>query len=133
MIEQRTYGLAVQVAGDYASVREKVGEALKAVGFGVITEIDMRQTMKQKLEVEFRPYTILGACHPTLALSALEAEDDIGLVMPCNLVIAANPGGGWTVSAIDAVVQLSKIPNPKIQAIAIDVRGRLVQALESLQ
>ena len=133
MIEQRTYGLAVLVAGDYASVREKVGEALKAVGFGVITEIDMRQTMKQKLEVEFRPYTILGACHPTLALSALEAEDDIGLVMPCNLVIAANPGGGWTVSAIDAVVQLSKIPNPKIQAIAIDVRGRLVQALESLQ
>jgi len=133
VIEQRTYGLAVQVAGDYASVREKVGEALKAVGFGVITEIDMRQTMKQKLEVEFRPYTILGACHPTLALSALEAEDDIGLVMPCNLVIAANPGGGWTVSAIDAVVQLSKIPNPKIQAIAIDVRGRLVQALESLQ
>lgn len=133
MIEQRTYGLAVQVAGEYASVRERVGEALKAVGFGVITEIDMRQTMKQKLDVEFRQYTILGACHPTLALSALETEDDIGLVMPCNLVISANHGGGWTVSAIDAVVHLSKIPNPKIQAIAVEVRGLLAQALQSLR
>ena len=100
-------------------------EALKTEGFGVLTEIDVKATLKQKLDVEFRPYVILGACNPPLSHRALEAERDIGLLLPCNVIVQETAGGKVEVSAVDPVASMKAIENPKLAAIAEQVRGKL--------
>lgn len=132
MVEKRQYSLAVRVSGNYPETRERVIEALKAEGFGIITEIDVRETMKQKLEIDFKPYTILGACNPPIAHRALSAENDIGVLMPCNVVVYSNGDGSCTVSAIDSVVQFGKVGNPGIEPLALEIRSKLERALQSL-
>jgi uncharacterized protein (DUF302 family) len=110
----------------------RVTEGLKKEGFGVLTEIDIKETLKKKLNVDFRKYRILGACNPQYALKALEAEDKIGTMMPCNVIVQEIAGVGVEISAIDPVVSLQAIKNPKIDEIARQVRDMLRAVIERL-
>lgn len=110
---------------------ERTREALAREGFGVITEIDVRKTLKEKLGVEFRPYLILGACNPALAHEALLVEDKVGTMLPCNVVIQ-EVSGGTEVAAIDPVASMQAIPNLALAAKAKIVGARLQAAIEAL-
>ena len=110
----------------------RVVEALKREGFGVLTDIDVKATLKQKLDVDFRPYRILGACNPKLAYRALELEDKIGTMLPCNVVVQEHAGGKVEVSAVDPVASMQAIENPELAEVANEVRGRLRKVVESV-
>lgn len=135
MISQTTpYGISVNVALPYEQAVERTRQALAAEGFGVLTEIDVQATLKKKLDVEFRPYIILGACNPPLAHKALSAERDIGLLLPCNVVVYAGDAPGQSVvAAMDPVAALALTGNAGIGPLASDVRGRLERVLKSLE
>jgi uncharacterized protein (DUF302 family) len=108
----------------------RIRAALKDEGFGVLTEIDVRDTLRKKLGVEIAPYWILGACNPALALQAISAEPDVGLLLPCNVVVRETPEGKTMVEALDPVVQLEITANERLRALAAQVRDRLLRALE---
>jgi len=110
----------------------RVTDALKAEGFGVLTDIDVAATMKAKLGEDFRPYRILGACNPKLAHRALELEDKIGTMLPCNVIVQEHDVGKVEVSAIDPVASMQAIENPGLADVAQEVRGRLKHVVESL-
>jgi uncharacterized protein (DUF302 family) len=110
----------------------RVTEALKAEGFGVLTDIDVAATMKAKLGEDFRPYRILGACNPKLAHRALELEDKIGTMLPCNVIVQQHDGGKVEVSAIDPVASMQAIENLGLADVAQEVQGRLKHVVESL-
>ena len=110
----------------------RVTDALKAEGFGVLTDIDVAATMKAKLGEDFRPYRILGACNPQLAHRALELEDKIGTMLPCNVIVQEHDDGRVEVSAVDPVASMQAIENPGLADVAQEVRGRLKQVVESL-
>jgi uncharacterized protein (DUF302 family) len=110
----------------------RVTEALKAEGFGVLTDIDVAATMKAKLGEDFRPYRILGACNPKLAHRALVLEDKIGTMLPCNVIVQQHDGGKVEVSAIDPVASMQAIENPGLADVAQEVQGRLKHVVESL-
>jgi uncharacterized protein (DUF302 family) len=133
MVEMRKFAMVVQLKTTFDQAKARVVEALGREGFGVLSEIDVTATMKKKLGVEMRPYVILGACNPPLAHQALEAELNIGVLMPCSVVVYADDAASCTVAAIDPVVQFSKVQNPKIEPVANEVRNRLVRVLENLQ
>jgi uncharacterized protein (DUF302 family) len=129
---QRTsYGFGVRVNLPYAQAIESVKAALKEQGFGVLTEIDVKRTMKEKRQVDFRPYIILGACNPVLAERALKAELDLGLLLPCNVVVYEHDGGS-VVEAMDPEPVLGMIGNPKLDPIAREVKQRLEKALDQV-
>ena len=109
-----------------------VTEALAAKGFGVLTTIDVRTTMKKKLNVEFRPYTILGACNPEFAHKALQIEDMIGTMLPCNVVVQQMSKGLVEVSAVDPVASMMAIKNAQLATIAGEVRDLLKQVVSGL-
>jgi len=109
-----------------------VTEALAAKGFGVLTTIDVKATMKKKLDVDFKPYTILGACNPRLALSALQAEDKIGTMLPCNVIVTEHAPGKVEVAAVDPVASMSAIENTSLGETAGKVRQMLSDVIESL-
>jgi uncharacterized protein (DUF302 family) len=111
---------------------QHVTDALAAKGFGVLTTIDVRATMKKKLNVEFRPYTILGACNPEFAHKALQIEDMIGTMLPCNVVVQEIRNGLVEVSAVDPVASMMAIKNPKLETVAGDVRDLLQQVVSGL-
>jgi uncharacterized protein (DUF302 family) len=129
MIQTDAYSLSVEVALPYAQARERVVTALKENGFGVLTEIDVKATMKQKLDVEFRKYSILGACNPPLAHKALSADSHIGVLLPCNLVVYENGPSDSTIVSIDPEVQLGKTGRPELAEVAREVRTRLMKVL----
>lgn len=104
-------------------------EALKNHGFGVLTQIDVRDTLNKKIGADFRPYLILGACNPKLAYEALTLEDKIGTMLPCNVVVQQRPGGVVEISAVDPVASMSAIPNEKLGAVAGKVRELLQQVV----
>lgn len=110
----------------------QVTEALKAKGFGILTTIDVSATLKNKLDVNFRPYIILGACNPSYAYRALTAEDKIGTMLPCNVVLQATADGKVEVSAIDPVVSTQAINNPALTVILTEVRSLLKQVIETM-
>jgi len=110
---------------------EQVTAALKAQGFGVLTDIDVKATMKKKLDVDFRNYRILGACNPPLAYQALEAEDKIGTMLPCNVVVQET-AGGVEVAAIDPLASMSAVDNPKLAEVGGQVRSKLQAVIDSL-
>jgi uncharacterized protein (DUF302 family) len=111
---------------------EKVRGSLAAEGFGVLTEIDVRSTLKKKLDVDFRPYKILGACHPESAYRALQAEDKIGLMLPCNVVVQEREPGQVEVSAIDPVASMAAVDNPNLAEVAEGVRRKLASVIDKL-
>ena len=135
MIEQTTrYGLSTSVRLPYEAAVTRTKEALGKEGFGVLTEIDVAATLKKKLDVDFRPYIILGACNPPLAHKALSAEREIGLLLPCNVIVYADDTPGQSVvAAMDPVPALELTGNEDIRPIAMDVRTRLMRVLESIE
>jgi uncharacterized protein (DUF302 family) len=128
------YGIGVTVDLPYEQAVERTREELAKEGFGILTEIDVRATLRKKLDVEFRPYVILGACNPPMAHKALEAEIDIGLLLPCNVVVyAADEPGRTVVAAMDPEEALKLTGNPGIESVARDVRLKLEAALNRLE
>ncbi len=111
---------------------EKVTEALKAKGFGVLTEIDVKATLKKKIDVDFRPYHILGACNPTFAHKALLAEDKIGTMLPCNVIVQEIGPGKVEVSAVDPMASMSAVENPALGDIAGEVQAMLKAVVDEL-
>jgi uncharacterized protein (DUF302 family) len=111
---------------------QRTTEALKREGFGVITEIDVKKTLKDKIGADFRSYRILGACNPKLAHEALQLEDKIGTMLPCNVVVQDVGGGKTEVAAIDPVASMQAIDNPKLREAATRVQAMLKQVIESL-
>jgi uncharacterized protein (DUF302 family) len=110
----------------------RVTEALKKEGFGVLTEIDVKETLKKKLGVEFRPYKILGACNPPFAYQALLAEDKIGLMLPCNVVVQELAPGKVEVSAVDPIASMQAVDNPKLGEVAKQVQTKLKAVIDHL-
>ncbi len=110
----------------------KVTEALKKEGFGVLTEIDVQKTLKAKIDVDFRPYRILGACNPGFAHQALLAEDKIGTMLPCNVIVQEHAPGTVEVSAIDPMESMKAVENPALGGVATQVQSRLKRVIESL-
>lgn len=124
------FGETVNLPFDQAIARTK--EALAGEGFGVLTEIDVRETLKKKLDVDFAPYTILGACNPSLAHQALTAEREIGLLLPCNVIVYQVDEKRSTVSIMDPEAALALSGNPAIAPLARDVKTRLERVLKAV-
>lgn len=110
----------------------RVIDALKREGFGVLTDIDVKATMKAKLGEEFRPYRILGACNPQLAFSALKLEDKIGTMLPCNVIVQQHASGRVEVSAVDPVASMQAIDNPSLAEVAKEVQAKLQRVIDGL-
>ncbi len=127
------YAFKTQVEGSVDDAVRKVTEQLQKEGFGVLTEIDVKQTLKKKLDVDFKQYRILGACNPPNAYKALQAEGDIGLMLPCNVVVYEAEGGGAVVAAIDPVASMQAVENPALLPTANDVRSRLQRVIEAME
>jgi uncharacterized protein (DUF302 family) len=133
-MEETRYGLRVVVPLAYEQAVERASEALKAEGFGVLTTIDVKQTLKQKLDREFRKYVILGACNPPLADRALHAELEIGLLLPCNVIVYETEPGRSTVAAMAPIAALGIVgENAELQGVAREADQRLRRALASLE
>lgn len=131
MTEGNRYAMRRTFDLDFEEADRRVRAALEAEGFGVLTEIDVQATLKKKLNVDFRRYEILGACNPPLAHRALLADGDIGLLLPCNVVVQeAENGRGVVVEAVDPVVQMGVAENEDLPKLAEEVRTRLVRALD---
>jgi uncharacterized protein (DUF302 family) len=129
----RAYAFGVSVRLPYHDAVERTRAALKQQGFGVLTEIDVKQTLKDKLDVEFRPYIILGACNPPLAHRALTADLGIGLLLPCNVVVYDNGDETSTVEAMDPVAALGLVgDNAAIAEVARQAQARLRQAIDAI-
>lgn len=112
---------------------EEVTAALKAEGFGVLTTIDVKETLKNKLDVEFPRYVILGACNPTMAHQALQAENKIGTMLPCNVIVRDTGEGNTEVAAIDPAKSMQAVDNPKLAGIATTVQAKLARVIDSLR
>lgn len=128
---QSDYGYGKTLDLSFIEAVERAKEALKAEGFGVLCEIDIKEKLKEKLGVDFRDYIILGACNPPLAYQTLQAEIDIGLLLPCN-VIVYEQGGKAVVSAIDAAKMMTVVGNPQLEAMAKQVNEKLRRVIDSL-
>ena len=131
LVQYSPYGFGLKVNLPYAEAVERTKAALKEQGFGVLTEVDIKQTMKEKRGVDFRPYVILGACNPSLAEQALATELDLGLLLPCNVVVYETEGGS-IVQAMDPEPVLGLVGNSRLEPIAREVKARLQAALTGL-
>ncbi len=128
-----TVGFAVHVKTNFATALERTTKSLLAEGFGILTEIDVKETMKKKLGAGFRPYKILGACNPPLAHRALTAAPEAGLLLPCNVTVSEISNDTIEISLVDPLAMLGVIPNPALQPIARDARERLERVAAALE
>ena len=124
------FGKTLEIAFEEAVNR--VIEELKKEGFGILTDIDVRATLRKKLNVDFKNYRILGACNPPFAYQALQAEDKIGTMLPCNVIVQENEEGNVEVSAIDPIASMQAVKNPKLQGIAEEVQAKLKRVIDNL-
>jgi uncharacterized protein (DUF302 family) len=132
-MDRTTTELSVQLNTNMLTAEEKVKAALQQQGFGILTQIDMQTTLKNKLDVDFPPYKILGACNPSLAHRALNATPEAGLLLPCNVTLSEENAGTVRVSIIDPLVMLGIMETDALDPIAQDAYERLVAVIESLQ
>jgi len=126
------YYFSKTIPGSFNDAIQKVTEGLKAAGFGILTEIDLKATLKKKLDVDFYNYTILGACNPPFAYQALLAEDKIGTMLPCNVIVQEKVAGQVEVSAVDPAASMQAIENEKLAGIAAEIRAMLQKVIEEL-
>ena len=128
-------GFTVQLKTDFDTAIQRVTDALKVEGFGVLTEIDVKATLKKKIDVDFRPYKILGACNPPLAHRALTADSQIGLLLPCNVVVAQSEkeDGVIDVSLVDPISMLGVVTNPDVEPVAQEARAKLERVAKALK
>ena len=127
-----TYHFSKTLQVPFDTAVERVTAALQREGFGILTEIDVKATLKKKLDVDFRNYRILGACNPPLAHRALQIEDKVGTMLPCNVVVQETGTGTVEVSAVDPVASMHAIDNPRLREIAETVRGKLKAVVDGL-
>lgn len=126
------YGFHVTVPGSFDEVIEKVTSALQTEGFGVLTTINVQAALKEKIDVDRRPYTILGACNPTLANQAINAEPDIGLLLPCNVLVREEDDDSVTVAFMDPKAVLGLVEGDDVAPLALEVRGKLERVRDLL-
>ena len=126
------YGFAIEVELGFQEAVDRVTEALKAEGFGVLTDIDIEATLQSKLGVEKGPYRILGACNPPLANQALDLEPDIGLLLPCNVLVRRTLDGKTRIAIMDPKAVLDLVDNPDVTKVASEVRERLDRVISAL-
>lgn len=127
-----SYYFSSQITATYDEALEKVTAILTEEGFGILTRIDVHETLKKKLDVDFRRYTILGACNPALAHKALQAEDKIGTMLPCNVVVQETSPGVIEVAAVDPVASMQAVENPALRETASQVRQKLQNVIASV-
>ena len=127
-----SYYFNTTVAGVFEDIVHKTTEALKKEGFGVLTDIDVKATLKKKLDVDFKKYRILGACNPPFAFKALQAEDKIGTMLPCNVIVQEIVDGEIEIAAIDPVASMQAIKNPDLRDIADQIQTKLKRVIDSL-
>lgn len=131
MSEATPYALTAKVDAPYEEAVEKVTAALKEEGFGVLTEIDVKKTMKQKIDVDFRKYVILGACNPHLAHRALSTDLELGLLLPCNAIVYED-GDGSVISIVDPGMMMQVADNPNLTPVADEARARLKRVIAAV-
>jgi uncharacterized protein (DUF302 family) len=127
-----SYHTSKTVNFSYEDAINKVTEELKKEGFGILTEIDVKETLKKKINVDFRKYKILGACNPPLAYKALSSEENIGLMLPCNVIVQEKPDGTVQVSAINPMVAMQSVGNENLNEVASQVSSKLKKVIDSL-
>jgi uncharacterized protein (DUF302 family) len=127
-----SYYFSKTVKGSFEEVVEKVTASLKNEGFGILTEIDVRETLKKKLDVDFRKYKILGACNPSFAYKALQAEDKIGVMLPCNVIVQEIAENDVEVAAVDPIASMNAVENQELFGIAIQVQEKLKNVVQNL-
>ena len=132
-MEETRYGIRVELPLAYEDAVERTKAALKAEGFGVLTTIDVKETIQQKLGRDFRKYVILGACNPPIAYQALSAETEIGLLLPCNLIVYQTDPGRSAVSAVAPLVTMSRVGNPALVPLGQQVDAKLRRVITSLE
>jgi uncharacterized protein (DUF302 family) len=132
-MEETAYGLRTEVDLPYDQAVEKITAALKKEGFGVLTTIDVKETLKKKLDVDFKRYVILGACNPPLAHRALQAEAEIGLLLPCNVVVYETEADRSGVAAMAPLAAMGIVANPELHEVAKDADARLRRVIGSLE
>jgi len=127
-----SYGLRANLSMPYERAIEAVTAALKEEGFGVLTEIDVKETLKKKLDADFRRYVILGACNPNLAYQALQTELEIGLLLPCNVIVYEVEEGATVVSIVDPLSMLGIVEGEALKSVANEANARLTRVIDSL-
>lgn len=131
-MEQTNYGFSKIVNLGYDEAIEKVTEELKKEGFGVLTEIDVKETLKKKLDVDFKPYKILGACNPPFAYKSLQTEEQIGLMLPCNVIVYVNDNNETVVAVIDPIASMQAVKNETLGEVAETIQGKLKNVISNL-
>ncbi len=132
MVIKMSYYFSKTINSGFDEAVQKVTEALKVEGFGVLTEIDVKATLKKKLDVDFKNYKILGACNPPFAYKALQAEDKIGTMLPCNVTVIEQADGKIEVAAVDPISSMQAVQNESLGGIASEVQSKLKKVIDSL-
>ncbi len=127
-----SYYYSKKVLGSFEEIIEKVTGNLKKEGFGIITQIDVTKTMKEKLNVDFKKYRILGACNPPYAYKALQAEDKIGVLLPCNVIVQENTSGEIEIACVNPTVSMQNVNNPALESVAKEIQDKLHKAVDQV-